>query len=170
MRVYGAELICSMVALRFQIFKLAFCHYNKLGLPRCKDLWNFFFVLSARGGVRLLFDVFLLFCFPLCNVICEFHRFLHRGWANKLHLHAEILSYNLGQNLLRRKNIFGTPTSYPNVPLETFPFPSPPPPPHPLNLNVDFSCEEMVYDDTQQHSFIDWRGGGSGKGRVSRDF
>ena len=33
---------------------------------------------------------------------------------------------NLGQNLLRQKNILGTPTSYPHVPLATCPFPSPP--------------------------------------------
>lgn len=52
------------------------------GLSFCKNLWNFFFVLLARGVVRLLFDVFLLFLFLLCYVICEFHRFLHGGWAH----------------------------------------------------------------------------------------
>ena len=52
------------------------------GLSICKNLRKFFFVLLARGVVRLLFDVFLLFCFPLCYVICEFHRFLHQGWAH----------------------------------------------------------------------------------------
>ena len=60
--------------------------------------------------------------------------------------------------MLRQIDIFGTPTSYPNVPLETVLFPPP-------NLNVDLSWSEIycrTYYDTQQH----WvRGEGSRKGR-----
>ena len=34
-------------------------------------------------------------------------------------------TYNLGQNLLRQSDVFGSPTTYPNVPLNSRPFPSP---------------------------------------------
>ena len=34
---------------------------SKVGLPRCKNLGNFFFVLLTFGRVRLLFDVFFFF-------------------------------------------------------------------------------------------------------------
>ena len=42
---------------------------GKGGLPRCKNVRNFFFVLLARDRVRLLFDVFfaLLFSFVLSH-------------------------------------------------------------------------------------------------------
>ena len=52
-----------------------------LGLPRCKNLWHFFFVLLARSGVWLLFNGLLALLFSLFYVIREFDKFLHRGWA-----------------------------------------------------------------------------------------
>ena len=51
------------------------------GLPRCKNLWHFFFVFLARAGVWLLFNGLLALLFSLFYVICEFDKFLHRGWA-----------------------------------------------------------------------------------------
>ena len=72
------------------------------GLPRCKNLWCFFFVSLARAGVWLLFNGLLAPLFSLFYVICEFDRFLHRAWArlrvaanfnwrkqaSKIHVHA----------------------------------------------------------------------------------
>ena len=52
-----------------------------LGLPRCKNLWHFFFVLLARSGVWLLFNGLWALLFSLFYVIREFDKFLHRGWA-----------------------------------------------------------------------------------------
>ena len=51
------------------------------GLPRCKNLWHFFFVLLARSGVWLLFNGLWTLLFSLFYVIREFDKFLHRGWA-----------------------------------------------------------------------------------------
>ena len=51
------------------------------GLPRCKNLWYFFFVSLARTGVWLLFNGLLALLFSLFYVVCEFDRFSHRGWA-----------------------------------------------------------------------------------------
>ena len=56
---------------------------QRLCVLRCKNLWNFFFVLLARSRVRLLFYVFLLFCFPWRYVIREFHKSLKRYWRCK---------------------------------------------------------------------------------------
>ena len=47
------------------------------GVKTC-ETFSVFFVMLARGSVRLLFDALLLFCFPLCYVNRKFHRFLHR--------------------------------------------------------------------------------------------
>ena len=49
------------------------------GLPRCKYLCHFFFVLLACVGVWLLFNSLLALLFSLFYVICEFDKFLHRG-------------------------------------------------------------------------------------------
>ena len=49
------------------------------GLPRCKNLGHFFFVLLARVGVWLLFNGLLALLFSLFYVIREFDKFLHRG-------------------------------------------------------------------------------------------
>ena len=50
-------------------------------LPRCKNLWHFFFVFLARAGVWLLFNGLLALLFSLFYVIREFDKFLHRGRA-----------------------------------------------------------------------------------------
>ena len=49
------------------------------GLPRCKNLSHFFFVLLACVGVWLLFNGLLALLFSLFYVICKFDKFLHRG-------------------------------------------------------------------------------------------
>ena len=51
------------------------------GLPRCKNLWHFFFVFLARAGVWVLFNGLSALLFSLFDVIREFDKFLHRGWA-----------------------------------------------------------------------------------------
>ena len=55
--------------------------WKLLDLPRCKNLWHFFFVLLARSGVWLLFNGLLALLFSFFEVIREFDKFLYRGWA-----------------------------------------------------------------------------------------
>ena len=54
-----------------------------VGLPRCKNLWHFFFVFLARAGVWLLFNGLSALLFSLFYLIREFDMFLHRGWTEK---------------------------------------------------------------------------------------
>ena len=58
-----------------------FLSSQTVGLPRCKNLWHFFFVFLARAGVWVLFNGLLALLFSLFYVIREFDKFLHWGWA-----------------------------------------------------------------------------------------
>ena len=61
------------------IKKSSFEEFNLLGLPRCKNLWYFFFVSHL---LFFLGSIVLTSLFSLFYVTREFNRFLHRGWAN----------------------------------------------------------------------------------------
>lgn len=64
--------------------------YEKMGLPQCKNLWNFFSVsLTTNAGVWLLFKDLLALLSPLFYVIQE----LDRLWAKKKSTKITIHSY-----------------------------------------------------------------------------
>ena len=67
-----------------QIITFSDIYLRYLGLPRCKNLWHFFFVLLARFGVWILFNGLWARLFSLFYVIHELDKFLHRGWAGYL--------------------------------------------------------------------------------------
>ena len=52
-----------------------------VGLPRCKNLWHFFFVLLARSGVWLLFNGLWALLFSLFYVIREFDKMSQSCWV-----------------------------------------------------------------------------------------
>ena len=47
---------------------------KRVGLPRCKNLWHFYFVFLARPGVWLLFNGLWSLLFSLFYVIREFDK------------------------------------------------------------------------------------------------
>ena len=70
---------CKWITLDFSMYYWSANLWT--GLPRCKNLWHFFFVLLAHSGVWLLFNGLWALLFSLFYVIREFDKFLHRGWA-----------------------------------------------------------------------------------------
>ena len=85
--------------------------WESSGLPRCKNMWYFFFVFLARSRVWLLFNGLLALLFSLFNVIREFGKFLHRGWAesSEPRPHSHFLK---GQVAKKRENYYSVNVLY----------------------------------------------------------
>ena len=85
--------------------------WENSGLPRCKNLWHFFFVFLARAGVCLLFNSLLALLFSLFNIIREFDKFLHRGWAESSEPQPHSHSLK-GQVAKKRENYYSVNVLY----------------------------------------------------------
>ena len=62
--------------------------YEKMGLPQCKNLWNFFSVSLTNAGVWLLFKGLLALLSPLFYVIQELDRLWAKKKSTKITIHS----------------------------------------------------------------------------------